>query len=177
MWKSGSYLYFWWCEETLCLLLLWVTWSFITKGVTTFNCILCFQLSGNYYIWFFGISRKIRRTKTFWLFCLVFGDKSPQSRHAFWVGRRWGSAGRDVILGRSTWVPGPPFSAREFIESQLNYRTDRGICLKIIFYREKPNNPDNKNSSLIAALAWSRSECLFLCFLWRVVLWNPKGLV
>lgn len=34
-------------------------------------------------------------------------------------------------------VPRPPFSDREFIETQFNYRTDHGTCFKINFYLKK----------------------------------------
>lgn len=78
------------------------------------------------------------------------------------MGRRWGSAGGDADPGwKDTRVPGPPFSAREFIVSQFNYRTDHGICLKINFYCENKI----KNSSWIAALAWSRKGVFVPVFL------------
>lgn len=72
-------------------------------------------------------------------------------------------------------VPGPPFSAREFIETQFNYRTDHGTCLKINFHCK--NNNNIKPPLGLQPLPGAGSECLFLYFLWRVMLWNPKCLI
>lgn len=67
-------------------------------------------------------------------------------------------------------VPRPPFSDREFIETQFNYRTDHGTCFKINFYFKKPPHG-------LQPLPGAGSGCLFLYFSWRVMLWNLKGLI
>lgn len=128
-----------------------------------------------FFFFFFGLSSKILGNRTFWLSCLGLGDKCPQSRPTFWVGRRWGSAGGDADPGwKDTRVPEPPFSAGEFIVSQSNYRTDHSVCLKNIFIVKMKCK---RTPHGLQPLPGAGRECLFLCFLWRVMLWNPKGLI
>lgn len=175
MWKGGSCLYLWWCEETLCAsCCCGLPEASSPERWLLLIAFLVSKLSRNYYMGFFGISRKILRNRTLCLSCLVFGDKSTQSWHTFWVGRRWGRAGGDTDPAwKDRRVPGPLFSAREFIEAQFNYKTGHGISLKINFYCK-----NKKNSHELQSLIWSRKwVCLFLYFLWREMLWNPKGLI